>query len=97
MEQAESRIAKRLRVLKSAKIIYNNSQSVVDCTIRDMSETGAKLVCVSNHMLPDDVRIVFLQDNTIRDATIMWRKGDLIGIKFTSEATRAPARKFKMQ
>jgi PilZ domain len=94
MTNVDSRAAKRLRVLKSAKIIYNFSQSVMDCTVRDMSGTGAKIICANNHLLPDDIRIVFMQDNTIRDAKVMWRRGEQIGIKFTSDPQRAPPRKF---
>lgn len=94
MSMVESRVAKRQRVLKSAKIIYGPSQSVVDCAVRDLSDTGAKLICQRNELLPDEIRIVFLQNNTIRSAKIAWRRGEQIGIHFTSPETRAPARKF---
>ncbi len=94
MTQAESRVAKRLRVLKTGKIIVNKSLAVVDCTVRDLSDTGAKLVCAKSGEVPDEFRIVLIQDNTIRDAVVMWRKGEQLGIKFTSEAARAPPRKY---
>jgi PilZ domain len=93
-EEQDGRIAKRLRVLKSAKIIFNRNQSIVDCAIRDLSATGAKVICTAPVHIPDIVRILFTQDNTIRDAKVMWRKDEFLGLHFTSDATRAPPRKF---
>lgn len=95
MDNVDGRVAKRLRVLKSAKIISNLSQSAVDCTVRDLSETGAKLLTAKAADLPDEFRIIFTQDNTIRDALVKWRKVGELGIVFTSEAKRAPPLKFK--
>jgi hypothetical protein len=95
MDNTEGRAAKRLRVLKSAKIVFNLSQSMVDCTVRDLSDTGAKLLLSKPTDVPDEFRIVFTQDNTIRDAQVKWRKAEQLGIVFTSEAKRAPPLKFK--
>ncbi len=94
MTSTDSRVAKRSKVLKAAKIIFNKSQSIMDCTVRDMSTTGARLICREPHLIPDDIRFILTQDNTIREARVMWRRGELMGIHFTSEPERAPARKF---
>jgi PilZ domain len=94
MTESESRIAKRQKVLKSAKIIFNRNQSVVDCTVRDFSATGAKLLTPNAGMVPEEVRLLLTQDNTIRDARVVWRKSDMLGVHFVSDAIRAPARKF---
>jgi PilZ domain len=94
MTESESRIAKRQKVLKSAKIIFNRNQSVVDCTVRDFSATGAKLLTANAGLIPDEVRLLLTQDNTIRDARVVWRKSDMLGVHFVSDAIRAPARKF---
>lgn len=94
MTVAESRVAKRLRVLKAARIFLPRSQSIIDCTVRDVSDTGAKVFCAQPSEVPDEFRLVILQDNTIRDVKVMWRKSDSLGIHFTSPATRAPPRKW---
>ena len=39
----EHRSSRRQRVLKSGKIIYNNGSIVIDCTVRNISDTGAQL------------------------------------------------------
>jgi hypothetical protein len=94
MTDSEHRIARRQRVLKSAKLIFNNNQAVFDCSVKDMSATGAKLSVKNSVSIPDDVRFMLTQENTIRDAKVVWRRGDLIGVHFLSDAVRAPARKF---
>jgi hypothetical protein len=59
-----------------------------------MSETGAKISCAHPAAIPAECCLVSLTDNTMRDAKVMWRKGDLLGLHFTSEARRAPPRKW---
>ena len=45
MQQSDKdrRVAPRRRMLKSAKIFINGGVSVFDCTVRDVSATGARL------------------------------------------------------
>lgn len=88
------RVLPRLRVLKGAKIVSMNFQSVVDCKVRDLTKTGAKIICGDQAAVAGAFRFLLLGDNTIRDARVIWRRGDELGIEFTSEKTTAPARKF---
>jgi hypothetical protein len=89
-----NRISKRSRVLKGAKLVSMTSWSLVDCTIKDISLTGAKLVCGDQYSVPDEFRFLIPSDNTIQPAKVVWRKDNMIGIVFAGEKTRAPARKF---
>ena len=84
----------RARVLKSAKIVALNNWSLVDCVIRDISKTGAKIICKDQAAVANEFRFFVPSDNTICYAKVVWRRDDLLGIEFTSEQTRAPARKF---
>ncbi len=88
------RVRPRTRVLKGAKIVAMTNWSLIDCTIRDMSETGAKLICKDQASIANEFRFLVPHDNTICNAKVVWRRGEMIGIQFTSEKTRAPARKF---
>jgi PilZ domain len=90
---SNSRIAARARVLKSAKIISMNQVSVFDCTIRDMSETGAKLICADPLSVANIFQFMVPSENSIRDARVVWRREGMLGIEFTSEKTKAPFRK----
>lgn len=93
-KKEELRIARRQKVLKAGKILAPGNLAVVDCTIRDMSETGARLAVGDQMATPNDFRLVVPMDNTMRDAKVVWRRGNLIGVTFTSEARRAPPRKW---
>lgn len=86
----EHRIARRHRVLKQGKILLPNGLTVIDCAIRDMSETGAKLQCADQGAIPNSFRLVFTADRTMRDAEVIWRRPELIGVRFTSEIRKAP-------
>jgi PilZ domain len=94
-EQVDNkRVAFRQRILKSAKIIHKNQWSVVDCSVRDISATGAKIQCDDQMSVPNEIRFLLISDNTIRDAKVAWRRSGFLGIHFTGPPERAPARKF---
>ena len=92
--QEEQRIARRLRVLKQGKILTANNMSIIDCTVRDMSATGAKIICGDQAAVPNEFRLVTPVDNLLRDVHVKWRRGDQIGVHFVGEARRAPPRKW---
>ena len=75
-------------------MLFPNTLSAIDCTIRDLSQTGAKVVCADPAAVPDEFRLVILVDMVMRDVKVAWRKPDLIGVHFTSEPRRAPPRKW---
>ncbi len=89
----QRRVAKRMRVLKSAKLILDDMRSI-DCAVRDISATGAKILIGSTNNLPDTFKLFMVSDSTIRDAEIAWKRHDMIGVNFTSEAKSAALRKF---
>jgi hypothetical protein len=78
----EKRRSQRQRVLKSGKIAYGGGSIVVDCTIRNLSDSGARLQVPTSVAIPD--RFEFTETATGKrcTATVMWRKGDMIGIRF---------------
>jgi hypothetical protein len=82
MEDNNKRRAARQRVLKAGKIAYANGSIVIDCTIRNLSETGARLQVPTSVAIPDRFEFVEAASGKRRPATVMWRKGDLMGIRF---------------
>jgi hypothetical protein len=94
MDNIDKRQARRFRVLKDGKIVMLNNWSVVDCCIRDVSDTGARLSCQDQAAVPNDFRLLFLASNAIRDASVVWRRGDQVGVVFTSPSRQAPPRKW---
>ena len=88
------RHARRQRVLKQGKILLPNGLTVIDCTVRDMSETGAKLLCPDPGAIPNDFKLVFTADRTMRGVQVVWRRPDMVGVKFTSGPSKAPLLKW---
>jgi 2-succinyl-5-enolpyruvyl-6-hydroxy-3-cyclohexene-1-carboxylate synthase len=89
----QRRVAKRMRVLKSAKLILDDMRAI-DCAVRDISATGAKVLIGSSNNLPDKFKLFMVSDSTIRDVEIAWKRHDMIGVNFTNEAKSAALRKF---
>jgi PilZ domain len=90
--ESNKRIAPRQRVLKAGRIVVSD-RATLDVGVRDMSATGAKLMCTSTHLVPDTFRFVLPGDGTIRPAKVVWRKQDSLGIEFTGEAKQSVLRK----
>lgn len=88
------RQAQRQKVLKSARILLDDWRTM-DCSIRDLSATGAKIACPSTVNIPDVFRLVTMSDNQIRPAKVTWRRESTIGIHFTGEAKPSALRKAK--
>jgi hypothetical protein len=91
MAEDEKRIAARRKVLKAAKIIYLDKKTVIDCTIRDLSETGAKLNIENQASVPKEFYFFSMSDGTMRPSMVIWRREKQIGVNFTGEAKPAPS------
>lgn len=70
----------RHRTLKSGKIIFNHHTSVVDCTIRNVSDTGACLQVGSVVGIPETFELVV--DGIHRPCSIKWRATNRMGVSF---------------
>ena len=90
----ERRAVRRVRVLKDGRVVLNDSNSVVTCTIRDVSDAGAKLLCKDQAAVPTQCSLLFLTEAQIRDIKVIWRRDDQIGVEFIGPARDAPARKW---
>jgi PilZ domain len=89
----EQRSAPRRRVLKSAKIVFDDWRAI-DCIVRDTSETGAKIQVGGAHMLPHKFRLLMMSDNTIRPVQIAWKLNDTLGVAFRGPPEKATLRRF---
>jgi two-component system cell cycle response regulator len=70
---------------KGAQIVLNDRHSVIDCVVKDMSETGAKLQLLNPMQLPEAFELRLpRQQKTVR-VRRQWVRGTLIGIKFMKD------------
>lgn len=77
----------RRRVLKEGKIVFADGLRVLDCTIRDMSEEGARLLIASTVGLPDTFQLYEKSSGTLYPCSIAWRQANAIGVHFEGPAT----------
>lgn len=79
--------AERRRALKSAQICMYGADGVIDCTIRNISNTGAKLSVATPVGVPELFEL--RQPSQLsRHCRIVWRKTHEIGVQFIMEPLR---------
>lgn len=83
--QEERRATIRHRTLKGGKIAINEGFSTIDCTVRNMSTTGAMLRVSSVVGIPDAFQLV-LSDGQAFDCVVQRRTGTDIGVSFQPAA-----------
>jgi hypothetical protein len=99
-ETANKRSQQRNRCLKEGKIIFGNGTFVVDCTIDNVSETGAHLRVLGSSPLPKEFLLVEPSRNIVHKAEIVRRTPKGVGIRFNGvfedkQAAEAYLRKFR--
>jgi hypothetical protein len=88
----ESRRGLRRRTLKGGKIILSE-WTVLDCTIRDLSEGGARLEFGALTELPKEFNLLLVSENLIVPAAMAWQRGKMVGVRFTGPGRPASPRK----
>jgi len=78
----EKRSHLRRRALKGAKIVFNHRASVIDCTVRDLSQGGARLQVTTPVGLPAVFDLVFDSDNTSLPCRLVWQTKQEVGVEF---------------
>jgi hypothetical protein len=74
------RIVQRRRIFKTGQIVFGSS--AIDCIVRDLSATGARVAVQSPLWFPDSFTLVITSDGSSRKAHVAWKKGGQIGIAF---------------
>jgi hypothetical protein len=74
------RTQERHRTLKAGKIIFNHKASVVDCTIRNVSERGACLQVQSVVGIPEAFDLAM--DGIERACIVKWTSANRMGVSF---------------
>ena len=88
----ENRASVRRRALKEARVVLHDS-STINCILRNLSESGARLEFSDPVTLPDRFDVLLVSANKLVPATRVWERGAAVGIRFTGPERSAPARK----
>jgi hypothetical protein len=78
----EHRAHPRHRTLKAGKIVFNHRFSVIDCTVRNLSERGARLEVPSTLGVPNDFDLVIEPDRAARACRVAWKDEHQMGVRF---------------
>ncbi|QQR38165.1 PilZ domain-containing protein [Devosia rhizoryzae] len=78
----DTRSSQRHRTLKGGKIVVNDGFSTFSCTVRNMSETGAKLLVPSVIGIPERFSLA-LDDGRSFACEVAWRTETELGVRFS--------------
>ena len=77
---SEHRIAPRRRMFKAGTIEFGGGS--IDCTVKNLSDTGAALEVLSPLYVPDRFTLFVPTDQIKRRCHVVWRRQRRVGIAF---------------
>jgi hypothetical protein len=80
IDSVEKRSRRRQRVLLVGKVAHG--MAVHDCTIRDLSERGARVHVPMAIGLPEEVRLLILREGLLVRTRKIWSRETLHGLEF---------------
>jgi hypothetical protein len=89
----DKRRAPRRRILKGAIIAYNDRRSTLPCTVRDISETGARVRTESSINAPDTFVLIIELDGLEADCKVVWRKSPELAVTFLAPPRKVSPRR----
>ena len=81
----DQRSEPRRRVVKGTKIAYGDFVFVQDCTVRDISNRGARIAVSAAMELPQEFFLVFTTERVLRKSRVKWRKTGEVGVVFEGD------------
>ena len=81
----DRRALQRSRALLAGKLIVGNGSISSDCTIRDMTDKGARIRISRAVGLPKAVMLLVVKEALVFEANVAWRRGDELGLEFTRQ------------
>lgn len=78
----ERRPQRRTRVLLGGLIAFFDGTQHFDCTIRDLTISGARISLPRNQPIPSMIYLINMRDRTAHEAKIAWNNGKEAGLSF---------------
>ncbi len=85
MYRSEHRRTRRRRTLLDGRVVFNNRYSVIECTVRDLSVSGAKVTFEHPTPLPPTVELEVPKTGQNFRADVIWSDGRSHGLMFVHE------------
>src|SRR3954469_4403291 len=81
---ANRRPERRASTLLSGVVSTLDGSVEYDCTIRDLSESGARIAAPKRAALPDEFYLMHVKDRIAYHVKVAWRSEGDIGVQFVS-------------
>jgi hypothetical protein len=82
--QVDKRRSLRRRVLKGGIVAFNDRHSTLPCSVRDVSDTGARLRVTGSVSVPDTFELIIELDGLEARCEVIRRDGNDIAVRFLS-------------
>ena len=77
---AERRAKPRKRVLFAGVLVYGEGHYAINCRIRDLTDTSARIALPSTQNLPEEFYFINMKEQSAHKARLVWRKKDDAGL-----------------
>lgn len=81
---SERRQEQRRRTYLGGLVAFNNRWSTMECLVRNLSASGARLEFADPAFIPDDVDLVIPLRGDSRRARVIWREQRTVGVTFVA-------------
>jgi PilZ domain len=88
----EARRSERVRTHLRAQIIFNNRMSTLDCVIKNISSSGAKLAIADTLRVPNEFELHIPKKGCSYRARLVRRDSEGIGVEFHPADSKRPRR-----
>ena len=85
MMMVEARRAERVRSFLRARIVFNNNNTSIECTIKNFSAGGAKIELGNTMSIPETFDLEIPQKGRRHRAKLSWRNETAIGVEFIDD------------
>ncbi len=83
--------APRKRTLTRAKIVCADRRPTIDCTLHNLSGTGASLKVELTAGIPDQFTLIIEGEDRSLPCTVVWRLPKQMGVRFSAPGNEAVA------
>ena len=78
----ERRPQRRTKVLLGGLIAFFDRAQHFDCTIRDLTNSGARILLPRNQPIPSKVYLINMRDRTAHETKVAWNNGKEAGLAY---------------
>lgn len=89
----DSARAPRTRTFLKGVVLYDNRRVSIECTIRDLSDTGARIAFQSPITIPDRIELFIPHKNRTYLADVKRQDGSEVGVAFRDQRSGEERRK----